>query len=298
MTENIGIYKITNLINNKIYIGSSANLSKRYYYHLNSLRNNNHYNIHLQRAYNIDGENSFKFDIIEYCDLDILIEREEYYFKLFDTLNDKYGYNINPNGNRPPSWLGKKHTEETKKKISEAQIGKIASEYSKQIASITHKGKTITDENKKFLSENNKGEKNAMYGKTPYDIWLDKFGKEIADEKYKNWKEKISKSNIGRKTSEETKEKIRQKALGRTFSNETIEKMKISNKGRIVSDETKKKQSKNTKGELNPSCKIKDIEIPKILDMINNGETIKEISKKYNVCTITIRNIKNGKRKI
>ncbi len=32
--------------------------------------------------------------------------------------------------------------------------------------------------------------------------------------------------------------------------------------------------------------------------MINNGETIKEISKKYNVCTVTIRNIKNGKRKI
>lgn len=298
MNENIGIYKITNITNNKIYIGSSSNLSKRYYYHLNILRNNKHYNIHLQRAYNIDGESSFKFDIVEYCDFNILSEREEYYFNFFDTLNDNYGYNINPNGDRPPSWTGKKHTEETKIKMGNSSRGRIQTEYAKEIASITHKGKIISDDHKKILSEKNKGEKNPMYGKAPYDIWLEKFGKDIADKKYENWKEKISNSGIGRITSEETKEKIRKKALGRIVSDESKQKISNAQKGRTANNETKKKMSEKRKGDLNPSCKIKNIEIPKILYMINNGDSVIEISKIYNVSKTTIINIKNGKRKI
>lgn len=296
--KNIGIYKITNIKNGKIYIGSSSNLNKRYYKHLYGLRNNKHFNIHLQRSFNNDGEDSFKFEIVEYCEYNVLVEKEEYYFKLLNTLDEKYGYNINPDGDRPPSWLGRTHTEETKIKIGLKQKGKKISDYAKEIASKTHKGKKLSEEQKEGISDRTKGEGNPMYGRTPYDIWLEKFGKEIADEKYKNWKDKISIGSRGRKTSDETKLKLSNSLKGRIFSDETIEKMKLSNKGRIVSEETKKKHSELTKGELNPSCKIKNIEIPKILNMINNGETIKEISKKYNVCTVTIRNIKNGKRKI
>jgi len=296
--ENIGIYKITNIKNNKIYVGSSSNLNRRYYHHINDLINNKHFNIHLQRSFNIDGEESFNFEIIEYCKYGVLVEREEYYIKFLNCLNDKIGYNINPNGDRPPSWLGRKHTDETKIKMGNSSRGRIQTEYAKNIASLTHKGKIITDEHKKILSDKNIGDKNPMHGRTPYDIWLEKYGEEIADEKQKKMLYNRGVSNKGRIVSEETRQKLSNSLTGRIFSKETIEKMKISNKGRIVSKETKKKQSEKRKGELNPSCKIKDIEIQKIIDMINNGETIKEISKKYNVCTATIRNIKNGKRKI
>lgn len=51
--SNIGVYKITNIINNKIYIGSTANkqgFKKRWSYHGCDLKNNKHHSRHLQRA--------------------------------------------------------------------------------------------------------------------------------------------------------------------------------------------------------------------------------------------------------
>lgn len=60
-----GVYKITNLINNKIYIGSAMDFEGRKYRHLNSLKKNKHHSIKLQRAYNKYGEESFKFEILE-----------------------------------------------------------------------------------------------------------------------------------------------------------------------------------------------------------------------------------------
>ena len=109
-----------------------------------------------------------------------------------------------------------------------------------------------------------------MFGRKPYDIWIEKYGKEVADEKLENWKLKISESN----------------------------KNKISkNKGKIASIETKLKMSEQRKGENNPACKIKNSEVINILNMIGNGEKIIDIAKKYNVSRVTIDNIKKGKRK-
>lgn len=48
-----GIYSITNVNDNKVYIGSTNNFEKRYYRHLHLLKKNKHFNIHLQRAFNI-----------------------------------------------------------------------------------------------------------------------------------------------------------------------------------------------------------------------------------------------------
>ena len=60
-----GIYKITNLKNHKIYIGSSNNIMRRWYEHLRDLKNQKHCNSHLQNAWNKYGENNFLFEIIE-----------------------------------------------------------------------------------------------------------------------------------------------------------------------------------------------------------------------------------------
>ena len=61
--KNIGIYKITNLINNKFYIGSSSDLKKRLYEHRRELNLGVHANKHLQSAWNKYGEENFKFEI-------------------------------------------------------------------------------------------------------------------------------------------------------------------------------------------------------------------------------------------
>lgn len=93
--NNCGIYKITCLKNNKIYIGSSKNLSNRLYNHKYSLKNGIHKNVFLQKDWNYYGEENFKFEIIEYCDEDKQYELEQKYLnelKPFYRLGN--GYNI------------------------------------------------------------------------------------------------------------------------------------------------------------------------------------------------------------
>lgn len=88
-----GIYKITNLVNKKIYIGSSTNIRKRFNKHISLLRKNTHKNPDLQLDFNIGEENSFKFDVLEFCDKESLLEREQYYINANDFNNL---YNIKP----------------------------------------------------------------------------------------------------------------------------------------------------------------------------------------------------------
>lgn len=78
-----GIYQILNTTNNKSYIGSSKNISKRWTGHRRLLKTNKHHSIYLQRAYNIDGEYSFKYIILEEVPLTELFTKEaEYIAKL------------------------------------------------------------------------------------------------------------------------------------------------------------------------------------------------------------------------
>jgi len=75
----IGIYEIKNLINNKIYIGSSSNINKRKIAHFSYLRRNNHPNKHLQNSCNKYGIENFDFNILEICRMDNVIEKEQFY---------------------------------------------------------------------------------------------------------------------------------------------------------------------------------------------------------------------------
>ena len=89
-----GVYKITNLKDGKIYIGSSINVENREYKHFWMLRRGTHDNNHLQNSFNRDGENNFTFTIIEECDVNQLIEREKCYINEYASNNSNYGYNL------------------------------------------------------------------------------------------------------------------------------------------------------------------------------------------------------------
>ena len=80
-----GVYQIRNLINQKIYVGSSVNIYNRKSTHFSKLKSNVHTNRHLQNAYNKYGKEYFVFCVLEYCD--DIFEREQYYF---DLLKPKY----------------------------------------------------------------------------------------------------------------------------------------------------------------------------------------------------------------
>jgi group I intron endonuclease len=111
-----GIYKIVNKTNGKSYFGSTKDFSERKCHHFSELRGNYHGNKHLQRAYNLYGEENFEFIIVEEVDNDYLLDVEQIYL-------DKNigGYNIAKYAAAPTKGLH--HTDETKEKIRQAMLG-------------------------------------------------------------------------------------------------------------------------------------------------------------------------------
>lgn len=90
-----GVYKITNKKNGSIYIGSARFLGRRFSVHRSTLESGNHDNLHLQRSYKKYGAENFEFDVIECVDIDVLLEREQFYLdQHFD--HGVKCYNMNP----------------------------------------------------------------------------------------------------------------------------------------------------------------------------------------------------------
>ena len=114
-----GIYAIKNINNNKIYIGQSVNITHRWRKHRNELKNGIHINPHLQHSWDIYGEESFQFLVLELCNVESLNERELFYINKYQSSNSDYGYNIKGGGDSVYSMQ-----EETKRKIGAALTGK------------------------------------------------------------------------------------------------------------------------------------------------------------------------------
>jgi len=167
MTVKAGIYKVVNLLNNKIYVGSSINLKSRKYNHFNQLQRNIHKNTHLQNSYNKYGEANFIFEIIEYInrteDTDRLknelLEREQFYI---DTLNPDYNIcKIATN-----STLGVKHKKEFGEQISKRMKGnkygvghKVSDKHKeatreRSIGNFYCKGRKMSETNKEKIVKN------------------------------------------------------------------------------------------------------------------------------------------------
>ena len=84
----VGIYKITNKLNKKVYIGQSVNIEIRFKDHKSKQKRDREPNSHLYRAIEKYGIENFDFEILEECSASDLNERESYYIKLLES-NDK-----------------------------------------------------------------------------------------------------------------------------------------------------------------------------------------------------------------
>lgn len=89
------IYKITNKINNKIYIGQTKDINRRFREH-KKCGYDRVKNKHLYVAINKYGINSFSFEVIEY--VENYNEREQYWIQYYDSANPDKGYNIDNSG--------------------------------------------------------------------------------------------------------------------------------------------------------------------------------------------------------
>lgn len=230
-----GIYQIRNLINGKKYIGQSIDLERRKKDHFRYLKGNYHKNIHLQNAYNFYGQENFVFEVLVYCESnkEELTKREQFFVDsesqenlyniLIKCVNSNLGVGFSEetkkklsksrSGKNNPMW-GKHHIEESKKKMSEALLGRKVSEETKQKISKNHAdvsgknnpnygkfgednplyGRRHTEETKEKMSKARSGKNNPWYGK----------------HHTKETKEKMSKSNSGENNggSKLTKEQV------------------------------------------------------------------------------------------
>ena len=124
-----GVYKITNMINNKCYVGSSINVNNRIKNHKDALKNRNHRNQYLQNSWNKYGESKFKFEIIKRCRKKLLLIHEQECIDKFKSVIPN-GYNICPMAGNT---LGLIVTEDTKKKIANSVKGYKHTEKAKRI---------------------------------------------------------------------------------------------------------------------------------------------------------------------
>lgn len=180
------IYKITNLVNNKIYIGQTVNISKRWSQHQTSVKNNKPTQV-VHNAMIKYGTDNFKFEIVASClDQDAANDTEEIIIKQENS--QICGYNISNGGSVAPK------TEIWKKYMSRIMSGRPKSEDIRQKISKSLTGKYI-------------GEKHPMYGKKHTEAI-----KIII--KYKRSLQKSSR--IGIKNSEKTRELISINNLGKS----------------------------------------------------------------------------------
>ena len=115
-----GIYRITCYYSGLSYIGSAVDIRVRWGAHRRALRRNRHHSIHLQNAWNKYGESAFEFLLIEIVEnKEELLSREQWWLDRLDTY--KNGYNCTPLAG---SHLGRKASDESRKKMSLAQLGK------------------------------------------------------------------------------------------------------------------------------------------------------------------------------
>lgn len=202
------IYKVTNKINNKVYIGQTTRtLEERKAEHLRKSKTetrNKEKNCIFHLAIQKYGIENFDWEIIEECPNEQLNKQEIFWIAFYDSYaNDSRGYNMTPGGQ------GSLLSQEVKNKISIANRGKTRTLEQRQHLSEVKKALHFhhTEETKKLMSEQRKGRK-------------------------LNLSEKERERRKAPK-SEEFKQLMSQKMKGRTFSEETKKKISESKKSTI-----------------------------------------------------------------
>jgi group I intron endonuclease len=133
-----GIYLVTNALDGRVYVGQSTNIFNRWSAHKTSKSKHSHIDCAIRKY----GVSTFSIEVLQTVPRDsriyeVLNTLEVQFIKKYDATNPLKGYNITVGGKNAPI------SEETKKKMSAAKVGK----------STWTKGKHLSEEHRKHLSE-------------------------------------------------------------------------------------------------------------------------------------------------
>ena len=207
-----GIYKIIDLIG-RFYVGSAVCLNKRKSVHFCELKKNKHHNPILQSYYNKYGESSLHFEVLEFCEKENLISREQFYLDYL-----KPHYNVCPTAGNCLGRIASPKVSEVNRRVhtgNKYNLGKKRSDEAKQKMRLAKVGRKLSEEHKLKIKASCTGKK---YGP-------------MSDEQ----KKVLSEIKKGRKLSEETKRKMSESRKGRVFSKETRRKISKAQKEKNIS---------------------------------------------------------------
>jgi group I intron endonuclease len=155
----VGIYKITNKINGKFYIGSSKQIERRWWEHQNDLNKNKHVNQKLQSAWSQHGSNEFEFTIIETVDESQLLIREQFYLDTFKP--HLIGYNISDTASGGDNFTNNPNKEDIRQRLSDLNL-----EYKNPMFGKNHSPEAIEKQ------------KNAASGRYTLEWFISRYGEE------------------------------------------------------------------------------------------------------------------------
>ena len=178
------VYKITNILNNKIYIGQDKNHNPNYFGSGDLIK----------RAIKKYGKENFKKEILTICNnMNELNEMERYYINEYKSTNRNIGYNISVGGT-DGVMLNRQHSDETKMKMRLSALNRFPSEETKEKMSRSHMGKHRSEETKNKIRTSHKLLKHSPLSE--------------------DTKRKIRDAKKGKFASKETKEKMRLSHMG------------------------------------------------------------------------------------
>jgi len=208
----MNVYKITNMVNGKIYIGKAEkSIQERFLAHIDCAKKK--VNKHLYDAMNHYGFQNFDVNMVEKCNsIKELNEKEMYWIKFFNSTDKNIGYNIALGGTGGDTFTSQStlRKKEICKKRSKSMIGK-------------NKGKKLSQETKEKL-------RIAFTGKHPSIEARKKMSAsaKIAQNR-PEVKEKRSKSMTGKKHSPETNLKVSKVLKGKLFTEEHLKNVRLAN---------------------------------------------------------------------
>jgi group I intron endonuclease len=290
-----GIYCIHNVVNGKRYVGQSVDIVKRKRHHLWALKNGSHDSQYLQRSFSKHGESNFEFVILEETSEDMLDIREKAWITYYRSSEQEFGYNVEPGGcggyhhaspetceNLKRTNAGRKFSDETRKKMSEARIrsgttparlevlnkmsegniGRKKSQEEIEKLRLVHIGSKrsvetrqrmsesakhkppVSEETRRRMSEATKGRPRTWFPSPETLVRMSEAHKNPSIET----RRKMSGARIGKKLSAETCRRMGESKIGKKIHSEEFKQRLIEyNRNRIITPEMRANMSRAQK---------------------------------------------------
>ena len=261
------VYRLTNTVNGKIYIGKAKDPRARFRKHISSakLKKPDQF-FYLQASIRKYGADKFALDIVECLgSAEKAYAREMYWVGYYKSNNNKYGMNLTLGGDGSRGHILSKSA---RMSISKAQTGRKMPECTRRAIVKANKGRHYSAEHRKKIGDAQQGNKNHRYGK-----------KNTAEHNLA-----ISRANTGKVVSDETRQKMRVATTAR-FKNSpmpesTRQKLREARIGKA-----------GLKGSQHPGAKLTENDVLEIRRSHREGVKYADLSRRFGVARGTIGKI-------